>query len=322
MAGEGARRVVELRRAGEALGTALKLVAAGAGAAGNPAIRRSLRRAARVAGGAGGIAAAVLGSSLAHAIWAARRHPFLPARPLEIDCVLGPEGGEPLTLAVLGDSSVSGVGAERAEDTIPYGVARSLAGEYRVTLRCFGVSGSRLAHVVSEQLPQLAAIDPDIVLVCVGTNDITHVTPLPEVRRQLRLLATGLKEVAPRAVTVVSGLPAAETALAFRQPLRAALGASARLYTRLYRAELSRHGITVFDAAPLVKHVFSGNREMFSADLFHPSSAGYAYLGKVYGQAVREAFHAARARVRDAGETVGEAIGGRMGRPSASADTA
>jgi hypothetical protein len=33
---------------------------------------------------------------------------------------------------------------------------------------------------------------------------------------------------------------------------------------------------------------------MFSADLFHPSSAGYAFLATVYGRAVREALDAAR----------------------------
>jgi hypothetical protein len=33
---------------------------------------------------------------------------------------------------------------------------------------------------------------------------------------------------------------------------------------------------------------------MFSADQFHPSSAGYAFLGTVYGRAVREVLEAAR----------------------------
>jgi hypothetical protein len=32
---------------------------------------------------------------------------------------------------------------------------------------------------------------------------------------------------------------------------------------------------------------------MFSADRFHPSSAAYAFLGTVYGRAVREALEAA-----------------------------
>jgi hypothetical protein len=34
---------------------------------------------------------------------------------------------------------------------------------------------------------------------------------------------------------------------------------------------------------------------MFSDDLFHPSSIGYAYLGEIYGRAVREAVERARA---------------------------
>jgi hypothetical protein len=39
---------------------------------------------------------------------------------------------------------------------------------------------------------------------------------------------------------------------------------------------------------------------MFSSDLFHPSSAGYAFLGTIYGRAVRDALDAARAVEEDA----------------------
>src|SRR5919202_991295 len=78
--------------------------------------------------------------------WMATRREYLPTTPvLEIGGVLGPEDGEPLTLAVLGDSSVAGVGADRAEDTLTYGVAKCLAARYRVTLHALGVSGARLA---------------------------------------------------------------------------------------------------------------------------------------------------------------------------------
>ena len=246
-------------------------------------------------------AGALVTTLVAEAV-AARRHRFIPSEPvLEIGGVLGPEDGEPLVLAVLGDSSVAGVGADSVEDTLTYGVAKALADRHRVTLHAFGVSGSRLANVVGEQLPQLAELDPDLVLVCVGTNDITHGTATREIRRQLRLLADGLATVAPRAVVVVSGLPPAESALAFRRPLRDLLGLRAWALTRIYRAELAASGITVFDVAPLTRAAFRGRRELFSADLFHPSSAGYAYLATVYGQAVREALEAARAAVRPAG---------------------
>jgi lysophospholipase L1-like esterase len=241
------------------------------------------------------LAVGALATTLAAEVFAAKRRRFLPAEPvLEISGVLGPDDGEPLVLAVLGDSSVAGVGAEGPEDTLTYGVAKALTDRYRVTLHALGVSGSKLSNVVGEQLPQLADVDPDLVLVCVGTNDITHGTATREIRRQLRLLADGLATVAPRAVVVVSGLPPADTSLAFRRPLRDLLGLRAWALTRLYRAELAHHGMVVFDIAAETRAAFRGRKEMFSADLFHPSSAGYAFLGTIYGRAVREALEAAR----------------------------
>ena len=236
------------------------------------------------------LGAGALATTLAAEVVAARRHRFLTAEPpLEISGTLGPEDGEPLTLVVLGDSSVAGVGADAAEDTLTYGVAKALSDQYRVSLHALGVSGSRLSHVVCDQLPQVEGLDPDIVLVCVGTNDVTHGTTIREARRQLRLLVEGLARVAPDARVIVSGLPPAETSVAFHRPLRDLLGLRALLFTRLYRAELTPHGISVFDIAKLTRSAFHGKREMFSADLFHPSSAGYAFLGTVYGRAVREA---------------------------------
>jgi lysophospholipase L1-like esterase len=236
-----------------------------------------------------------LATALAAEVMAARRHRFVASEPpLEISGTIGPEDGDPLTLVVLGDSSVAGVGADAAEDTLTYGVAKALSDQYRVSLHALGVSGSRLADVVGRQLPQVHGLEPDMVLVCVGTNDVTHGTTLREARRQLRLLVDGLAEVAPDAKVIVSGLPPAETAVAFHRPLRDLLGLRALLFTRLYRAELTPHGISVFDIAKLTRSAFHGKREMFSADRFHPSSAGYAFLGTVYGRAVREALEAAR----------------------------
>ncbi len=261
----------------------------------NPYEEARLGIAVRHIGRATLLGAGALATTLAAEVVAARRHRFLSAAepPLEISGTIGPEDGEPLTLVVLGDSSVAGVGADAAEDTLTYGVAKALSDQYRVGLHALGVSGSRLGHVVVDQLPQVEGLDPDIVLVCVGTNDVTHGTTIREAKRQLRLLVAGLAEVAPNARVIVSGLPPAETAAAFHRPLRDLIGLRALLFTRLYRAELTPHGISVFDIAKLTKSAFHGKREMFSADLFHPSSAGYAFLATIYGRAVREALDAA-----------------------------
>jgi lysophospholipase L1-like esterase len=254
------------------------------------------------------LSAGALATTLAAEVLAAKRRRFLPSEPqLEIGGVVGPEDGEPLVLVVLGDSSVAGVGADSVQDTLTYGVAKALTDRYRVTLHALGVSGSKLCNVVGEQLPQVAGMDPDVVLVCVGTNDVTHGTTFREARRQLRLLGDGLATVAPGAVVVVSGLPPAETALAFRRPLRDLLGLRAYAFTRVYQAELARYGISVFDIARLTRKAFRGKKEMFSSDLFHPSSAGYAFLATIYGRAVRDAIDAARA-VED--DTAAEELAG------------
>jgi len=242
------------------------------------------------------LAAGAVTTTLAAEMLAAIRHKFIASEPmLRIGGELGPEDGEPFTVAVLGDSSVAGVGAERAEDTLAYGVAAAMAERHRVLLHCLGVSGARLANVVNEQLPQLAGLDADAVLICVGTNDITHGTSNRALRRDLRALASGLATVAPNAVVVVSGLPPADICPAFHPPLRHLLGLRAWRLTRMYRAELADSGITVFDIAGETRPAFRRRREMFSADLFHPSSVGYAYLGVIYGRAVWEAVERARA---------------------------
>ena len=196
---------------------------------------------------------------------AARRHRFSSHPPLEISGTIGPEDGEPLTLVVLGDSSVAGVGADAAEDTLTYGVAKALSDQYRVSLHALGVSG--LGWVTAgRQLPRLDGLEADIVLVCVGTNDVTHGTTLCEARRQLRLLVEGLALVAPDAKVIVSGLPLAETSTAFHRPLRDLIG-FALLFTRLYRA--GPHGISVFDIAKLTKSAFHGKGDV-QRQQFHP----------------------------------------------------
>ena len=58
-------------------------------------------------------------------------------------------------------------------------MAKALSDQYRVSLHALGVSGSRLYDVVGA-IPRVDGLDADIVLVCVGTNDVTHGTTLRE----------------------------------------------------------------------------------------------------------------------------------------------
>ena len=133
-----------------------------------------------------------------------RRMEFLPAHPgFYVNHVVIPSQGDAgaerrrLRLVVLGDSTTAGVGVERAEDALPYLIARRVAeAEQRaVHVVSYGWAGARAADLARYQLPR--AIEPlratetesflagaDLVAIVIGSNDTTHKTPPGTLSRQ------------------------------------------------------------------------------------------------------------------------------------------
>src|SRR5690606_33064927 len=106
---------------------------------------------------------------------------YLPDPAYRVDAVREPPvaaARRPLRLAVLGDSTVAGIGAAQADDALPVLVAERVAPALgcRVVVTGFGVSGARTADVRREQVPALVGAGFDVVLIVVGANDVTHVT--------------------------------------------------------------------------------------------------------------------------------------------------
>src|SRR5687768_10028054 len=93
--------------------------------------------------------------------------------------------GESIRYVVLGDSTAAGVGAAY-EDGIAVQTARYLGASTSVTLHNFGMSGARIRDVAEKQLSHAEAVRPDLVLISVGANDVTHLTSIPSMRRRLR----------------------------------------------------------------------------------------------------------------------------------------
>ena len=152
------------------------------------------------------LGAGALATTLAAEVMAARRHQFVPSQPpLEISGTIGPEDGEPLTLVVLGDSSVAGVGADAAEDTLTYGVAKALSDQYRVSLHALGVSGSGWP-TSSPAAPQVDGLGPTS---CWSASAPTTSPTAPPSARPPPAAAAGRRpgRVAPDAKVIVSGLP-------------------------------------------------------------------------------------------------------------------
>jgi lysophospholipase L1-like esterase len=236
-----------------------------------------------------------------------RRMEFLPGHPgFYVNHVVTPaggtSGGDRLRMVVLGDSTTAGVGVERAEDALPYLIARRLAEAERreVHVVSYGWAGARAADLVRHQLPR--AIEPlratetdsflagaDVVAIVIGSNDATHNTPPGRFRTSLRTVLDGIGGVAPSARVVLAGIPAFRGALRAIEPLIFLADQYARLLRPISRAEAERAGAAYADLARDVPPLIRGRTDVLSEDQFHPSVVGYAAWADVISEALLSA---------------------------------
>lgn len=185
----------------------------------------------------------------------------------------GDPDSPPLHFVVVGDSTSVGVGATSLEATYPWLLAQHLARRFRVTLQVFGRSGARMADAASQLAPQAAATKPDVAIIGIGANDVTHVTPL---RRLALDLAIAIGELQAGGASVLVALGPRFDAPVLSQPLRALVQARARALNRTIRRAATKHGAEVLDLPIGVGKSFANDRSLYSSDGFHPSDLGYA----------------------------------------------
>jgi len=189
----------------------------------------------------------------------------------------------PLRLGLLGDSSSVGLGVQRPEQApgavLAEAVARlsgrdvDLLGVGRV-----GARSSSLPAQVQRLLEEFGA--PDVAVILIGVNDVTHRVPPSESVRYLRDAVQELR--AAGSEVVVGTCPD----LGVLEPLRWPLRAVARRWSRSLAAaqtivvvEAGGRSVSLGD---LLGEDFARRRsEMFSQDRFHPSPAGYARVVEV-----------------------------------------
>ena len=235
-----------------------------------------------------------------------RRMEFLPTHPgFSVNHVVAPtggtDGGRPLRLAVLGDSTTAGVGVGRAEDALPYRLAQHIADRERrpVHVVSYGWAGARVADLPAIQLPR--ALEPlretesapflpetDIVALVIGSNDATHHTGPNRYRADLRRTLQIVRESAPQAQVVLAGIPAFRGALRGIEPLISLADTYARLLRRISRTEAARAGVAYADLARHVPPRIDRSTEFLSSDRFHPSAVGYAVWAEVIFEALVE----------------------------------
>ena len=199
--------------------------------------------------------------------WARWRTPRLPplAKPLAGTTGVG---GKPLHLLVLGESPAAGVGVATHEESLPARLAVEIAGHQRVRVvwRSVAENGANLQRVLDTQLAQFTGEASDLVLVVLGVNDTTGLTPRSQWRSQITALIAGIRTHSDCPILFTS-VPRLDSFTALPQPLRSVLGLRGRLLDADLHAIVTAHeGVSHASALPLL------SAQQLAADGFHPSA--------------------------------------------------
>ncbi|HWI32560.1 MAG TPA: SGNH/GDSL hydrolase family protein [Microbacterium sp.] len=184
--------------------------------------------------------------------------------------------GEPVELLMVGDSIAAGLGASRRKDTLGARIAKGLARHTHrpVRLRTAAVVGAE-SSMLSAQLDALPdEYRPDVAVVVVGGNDITHRVPVATSTAHLERAIVRLRGLG--AVVVVGTCPDLGALRPVPQPLRSLGARQSRQLAAAQAAVAETAGARAVSLRRAVGPTFiSQPDEMFSLDRFHPSALGY-----------------------------------------------
>ena len=189
--------------------------------------------------------------------------------------------GPAIKIAILGDSSAAGYGVDRVEETpgavLGSGVAEQA--DRRVHLRGYAVVGA-MSSDLDAQIDRALPTEPDVAVILIGANDVTHVV-LPAA--SVRHLSEAVRRLHDAGVAVLVGTcPDLGTIKPIMPPLKQIARAwSRRIAAAQTIAVLEEGGRTVSLGSILGPEFAAAPAVFFGPDQFHPSASGYRSLVQV-----------------------------------------
>jgi lysophospholipase L1-like esterase len=194
-----------------------------------------------------------------------------------------------MRLAVLGDSIAWGQGAARERDRLASRLTEGLTVRgFDVEAKVFAVPGARSSGLAA-QVDRALTWQPVLAVVVIGANDLTHFVPPDQAAQELaeavrRLRAAGVEVVVAPAPDL-SSVPWVPVAL------RATVRAAGEFLRQRQLTVVLEEGGRVADPDQRASRAFASDSSLFSADRFHPSSAGYAVIADSLLPVLAQAAH-------------------------------
>jgi lysophospholipase L1-like esterase len=136
--------------------------------------------------------------------------------------------------------------------------------------------GATSEQVEREQLPRAVELEPDLVTLVCGANDVLDSTrPDPDAYAvRLSRMFARLRRGAPEAEILTATYPDISRFLDLRPRSRARVERGTRLFNAACRAVARRHGIVLLEG---FDHPVARLRGAFAPDGFHPSAEGHRH---------------------------------------------
>ena len=225
-------------------------------------------------------------------------------RPPSPDGIYGDDlPGRTIRVLVLGDSAAVGYGVTRADATpsAMIGVGLAHVMDAPVEIQCRAVVGAQTADLMG-QIDLDPDWDPDVAVIVVGTNDVTHKVAAGTSARLLSEVVRRL--VAEDCDVIVGTCPDLGTVQPILQPLRTVARRLSRSLARKQTIAVVEAGGRAVSLGDLLGTLFAEKRDvMFGADHFHPSETGYANMVSVLIPAISASLRQQRTAFAYAGQT-------------------
>jgi lysophospholipase L1-like esterase len=195
--------------------------------------------------------------------------------------------GKNYKLIAIGDSIISGVGAEKLTDALTGQTAKQLS----ETLDCeiswvsrgsIGADSKKILNRLVKKLPNEKA---DFIVLSVGVNDLTGLKSLSKFEKTFGELLIALNKHSPNAIIAVAGIPPLRGFPLLPQPLRALFGVRGESFDKVIKKVVSENSFAVY--VPLD---FEPLPEKFSVDGFHPSEESYTEFGQLMADNLAKKF--------------------------------
>lgn len=195
--------------------------------------------------------------------------------------------GRPLSILIVGDSAVAGVGVEQQDQVLLGQLLACLQDHYQVTYQLHAKTGRTTAQLI-RAVQALSIQKVDVVITSVGVNDVTRLMPVSLwMQQQKRLYAVIQNKFNPQLILAAS-VPPMHLFPALPQPMAWLLGEYAKQMNQQLQAYVHSQSQMLYLDYDLEQ--YQAMNLTMAKDGFHPSQEIYAFWARAMAEKIQTQF--------------------------------